>query len=1090
MTDEDLSICVVLETHIKEKQILRICDFVYGRWMWISNMKDSKRGCRIIVGWNPDDVNIMEIHSSSQAILCMIETVDTKDRFYCCFTDAASFGSDRRLWKDLNVYKGNINNKPWVLMGDWNVSLNLEDHSEGGSIMTYDMNDFRECIDQIEVEDVNCSGLHFTWVQSRLSPTSGILKKRVMSNVGLIDKFPSSHAIFLPHLTSDHSPAVLVIPKLKSKRHKAFRFANFIADKPEFLETVEKEWDVQFKGCKMYQLVKKQKVMKYYMKKLTWKNGNIYDRVVESREKEVDKDPHNADLKNKEAMILNEFNCGAQDEEKLLYQQAKVNWLSEGDKNSKYFHTVIKGRKNRSRIDRVCNENGESFEGKKKVSNEDAEFMTRQVSDDEIKHAMFDICDNKAPGPDGYTAKFYKKAWSKIGRDVCDAVKEFFASGRMLGPIACCNVIYKTISKILTNRIKSALSKLVNPNQSAFIPGRLITDNILITQELLKGYNWKNGAKRIAMKIDIHKAYDTIDESNKFKYHWGCKQLKISHLCFADDLLVLCHGDLESVGVIKRAITGLNPNMGKSTVFFGNVAEQVKQQILQILPFKVGKLPVTYLGVPLITKQISANDCKCLIDKINARVNNWKNRMLSYAGRLQLIASVLASMHVYWASVFSLPKIVIKDIDKILKGYLWCNGELSKGKSKSCLETFSMKDSLWVKWINVIRLKGRSIWNVKYDVNASCGWKQILALRDRRRKHIRFKVGDGKSIFMWHDKWWGDVVMSDIIPNEAIQRANVNDKIKLKDMVVNGKWEWPNEWDSAFLQILLISMPEMKEGYKDSAVWMTNDAILGRLTTQDKLLKWYPEKQVKCALCDLCPDSLDRLFFECNYSSTVWNCMKGRIKQPNMPDKWELIMQKMVELPNNRSIMSILKRIVVAACIYYIWGERNRMLFTNEKRGNGALTVEITNYVRLKLTSLTVKDTKQVRDVNEIWQVKMNQREEKENILSNWSDGIYINVKSADAFVFVEDYICKKQMAYTLGLKVQVMTCWKLFCEDGICKLLTVWLPVRGYMVECQLDDAYTIFVMAGCLQDGNVVKNDFSPWLPSAKLLFRLEEG
>nr|GEW18849.1 RNA-directed DNA polymerase, eukaryota, reverse transcriptase zinc-binding domain protein [Tanacetum cinerariifolium] len=131
-----------------------------------------------------------------------------------------------------------------------------------------------------------------------------------------------------------------------------------------------------------------------------------------------------------------------------------------------------------------------------------------------------------------------------------------------------------------------------------------------------------------------------ISEDVKFKYHWGCKDLQLLHLCFADDLLVLCHGDLNSVKVVKRAldmfssISGLNPNSGKSTVFFGNVKEHDKQEILPILPFKIGSLPVSYLGVPLITKHITFTGCKVLIDKVKIKVNDWKNKILSYAGKL------------------------------------------------------------------------------------------------------------------------------------------------------------------------------------------------------------------------------------------------------------------------------------------------------------------------------------------------------------------------------------------------------------------------------------------------------------------------
>lgn len=148
------------------------------------------------------------------------------------------------------------------------------------------------------------------------------------------------------------------------------------------------------------------------------------------------------------------------------------------------------------------------------LSEEEANYMIQKVTDQEVKTAMFDIEDEKAPGPDGFTTKFYKEAWHIVGRDVSDTVQEFFNSRKLLGevnatvislvpkintpnkvsdfrPIACCNVLYKCISKVLTNTIKKALGKLVNENQSAFVAGRQITDNILVSQELLRGYNKK-----------------------------------------------------------------------------------------------------------------------------------------------------------------------------------------------------------------------------------------------------------------------------------------------------------------------------------------------------------------------------------------------------------------------------------------------------------------------------------------------------------------------------------------------------------------------------------------------------------------------
>ncbi|GJZ83065.1 protein LAZ1 [Tanacetum coccineum] len=169
-----------------------------------------------------------------------------------------------------------------------------------------------------------------------------------------------------------------------------------------------------------------------------------------------------------------------------------------------------------------------------KVSESTNAHMVSSITNEEIKRAMFDIGDDKAPGPDGYTSAFFKKGWDIAGHDVCMAVHDFFVNGQLLKevnhtflalipkvttplkvndyrPISCCNVLYKCISKILTNRIIRGIKEVVSDNQSAFVPGRRISDNILITQELIHNYHHNRGRPRCAFKVDIQKAYDTVN---------------------------------------------------------------------------------------------------------------------------------------------------------------------------------------------------------------------------------------------------------------------------------------------------------------------------------------------------------------------------------------------------------------------------------------------------------------------------------------------------------------------------------------------------------------------------------------------------
>nr|GFA02851.1 hypothetical protein [Tanacetum cinerariifolium] len=282
---------------------------------------------------------------------------------------------------------------------------------------TSGMVDFRDCLGVIGVEDLIMSGLRYTWNKSP-GCTNGLLKKldRVMCNGHFVEKFVNSNAQFLPFVASDHTPVVIEIP---------------------------------IPGHAMFSVVSKLMLLKKPLRKLKLAQGDLAKRVYDLRH-ELEKvqtlmveDSFNADLRKKEMECLIAYKDALKDEESMLNQRAKVDWLSEGDANTKFFHKTVKGNLNRNRIAYVDDMNVVKFSGQ----------------------------------------------------------------------------------------------------------------------------------------------------------HVGA-QLKLTHMSFADDLMVFAKADVHSVMILSKAlkefsgVSGLVPNLSKSSVFFCNVHESLKSEILHVLPFTVGCLPV------------------------------------------------------------------------------------------------------------------------------------------------------------------------------------------------------------------------------------------------------------------------------------------------------------------------------------------------------------------------------------------------------------------------------------------------------------------------------------------------------------------
>ena len=142
----------------------------------------------------------------------------------------------------------------------------------------------------------------------------------------------------------------------------------------------------------------------------------------------------------------------------------------------------------------------------------------------------------KFPGSDGMPPLFFQKYWSIVGQVVIDCVLNILNTGEMppklndtyiclipktknpqkitdFRPISLCNVMYRILAKVLANRLKKILSEVVSKSQSAFVPRRLITDNVLVAFELMYHINQKRKGKdgQMAIKLDMSKAFDRVE---------------------------------------------------------------------------------------------------------------------------------------------------------------------------------------------------------------------------------------------------------------------------------------------------------------------------------------------------------------------------------------------------------------------------------------------------------------------------------------------------------------------------------------------------------------------------------------------------
>ncbi|XP_071689503.1 uncharacterized protein [Rutidosis leptorrhynchoides] len=292
--------------------------------------------------------------------------------------------------------------------------------------------------------------------------------------------------------------------------------------------------------------------------------------------------------------------------------------------------------------------------------------------------------------------------------------------------------------------------------------------------------------------------------------------------------------------------------------------------------------------------------------------------------------------------------------------------------------------------------------------------KNPCGIRGTIRPFIIHKVGNGIHTSAWYDTWCDLGNFSDVISFRDITREGFSASSTVNNLLGNSGWNWPPNWLIKHPLIATINVPDVS--VDDKVLWKLSDENLGEfstsnvweslrprapkvnwfyvvwfsnhiprhacvvwllvgenLKTQDKLKDWEVSHSqistMSCSLCKTQQDSHAHLFFECPFSSKVWFDVSRLSDFPRGVTKWRDIIDLLCPVAHLRSARVVVMKLIFAATTYFIWQERNARLFNKSARSTYQLAKIIQATVRLKLRSLKLKDTNQVRRIKAQWMI-------------------------------------------------------------------------------------------------------------------------
>ncbi|RVW86011.1 Transposon TX1 uncharacterized 149 kDa protein [Vitis vinifera] len=682
----------------------------------------------------------------------------------------------------------------WCVSGDFNV-IKRSSEKLGSSSLTSSMKDFDGFIRECELLNPLLRNASFTWSNMQESPVCKRLNHFLYSNEwGQF--FPQSLQEAFPRRTSDHWPIVLDTNPFKWGP-TPFRFENMWLQHSNFKESFRSWWrGFQGNGWEGHKFMRRLQFVKANLKE--WNKVSFGE--LNERKKNILNDLANFDAIEQvggltsELLVQRTLRKGELEElilrEEIHWRQkGRVKWVKEGDCNSKFFHKVANGRRNRKFIKVLENESGlvlnnseriieeillyfEKFNASptgeswsvegldwSPISEKSASRLDSPFTEEGISKAIFQLDRDKAPGPDGFTITVFQDCWDVIKEDLVRVFAEFHRSGIInqstntsfivllpkksltkkisdFRPISLITSLYKIIAKVLSGRLRGVLHETIHSTQGAFVQGRQILDMVLIANEIVDEKR-RSEEEGVVFKIDFEKAYDHVSwdfldhvlEKKGFSPRW--RKLMSGCLSMVSYVVLVNRNTKEWV----KAFRGLRQDDPLSPFLFTFVADVLSRMLLRaeernlLEGFRVGRTKTRVSHLQFADDTIF--------------FSNTREEELQILKSL-LLAKLLDCKASSWPILYlglplgGNPKAcgfwdpVIERISRRLDGWgigIW--EDFSK-------EFRSLREM-------VVELDGHIV-----------VLGRLLHKSFRSSKFTRFVVGDRERIRFWEDLWWGD----------------------------------------------------------------------------------------------------------------------------------------------------------------------------------------------------------------------------------------------------------------------------------------------------------------------------------------------